>query len=272
MRKIEKNINMIPLSLIPAFPDLFLGVDKIPLSSRNTHQKRMFIIEQEKYIDTDDYNKRYKYADVKEALKDLYKHKCAFCEQKIEQFQVEHYRPKSLYYWLAFSWDNLIVACPRCNQNKGINFELFGNKIEFKNIEPNIRNINTISSSYDLKEQPKMVNPEVTDPAGKIQFERNGFIKSDDERFTYTIKMCAIDSKYLNDERRKLLDIFTRDILSALTDSSDPTKQLIKIETIVEKFIADSQDVDLPFLAFRRYAITSGLISEIIKQLTRKII
>jgi uncharacterized protein (TIGR02646 family) len=57
--------------------------------------------------------------------------KCCYCERKIpEKFNdVEHYRPKGSavrlpgcilthgYWWLAFSWSNLLFACPACNRS-----------------------------------------------------------------------------------------------------------------------------------------------------------
>lgn len=58
-------------------------------------------------------------------------YKCCYCEQKIMQCfnDVEHYRPKASadrrpgslarhgYWWLAFTWDNLLFACPACNRS-----------------------------------------------------------------------------------------------------------------------------------------------------------
>jgi hypothetical protein len=66
-------------------------------------------------------------------------YKCCFCEHKITRSYnaVEHYRPKtgadrrpgSLhkhgYWWLAFTWENLLLACNVCNSSaKGIRFPL----------------------------------------------------------------------------------------------------------------------------------------------------
>jgi uncharacterized protein (TIGR02646 family) len=201
-------------------------------------------------------------------LKDIYKNKCAFCEQRVEQLHVEHYRPKKIYYWLAFSWDNLIMACPTCNQSKDVNFELEGDPVKFDNTEDNIRNINYSSRKYDSQERPKMVNPEITDPAEQIQFTRDGLIKSNNVRFEYTIKKCNLDRKYLNDERRKILDVFSRGIRSALIENANPADQQSEISTIIKKFIRDSQDVELQFLAFRRFTISSAWLNEIIKEMT----
>ena len=65
--------------------------------------------------------------------------KCCYCEAKIpESFNdVEHFRPKATanrlpgcssdhgYWWLAFTWTNLLYSCPGCNRiSKGILFPL----------------------------------------------------------------------------------------------------------------------------------------------------
>ncbi len=267
MIKIEKDISAIPQSLIPAFDDLFPNLPEVPTITKNTHAKRMEIINGEAYIDKEEYNSKYKREDIKAALNEIYKSKCAYCEMKVEQLHVEHYRPKSKYYWLAFSWDNLIVACATCNQNKGTNFELVGDKVKFDPTEINLRNINNSSIGYDLIEQPKMVNPEITNPEGQIKFKRDGVIESEDERFAYTINKCKLDRKWLDDERKHLLEVFERHIRSALIESKSINEQKKEISSIVIQFVSDSKDLKLQFLGFRRFAISIGWLSEIVQEM-----
>ena len=45
--------------------------------------------------------------------------KCAYCEVPTSMAafgDVEHYRPKSIYWWLAYCYDNYLVSCQICNQ------------------------------------------------------------------------------------------------------------------------------------------------------------
>lgn len=45
--------------------------------------------------------------------------KCAYCEanvQVVAHGDVEHYRPKDIYWWLAYTYDNYLYACQICNQ------------------------------------------------------------------------------------------------------------------------------------------------------------
>lgn len=54
--------------------------------------------------------------------------KCAYCEWQplgIEWSPVEHFRPKGMYWWLTWTWSNLLFACQWCNsKHKGTQFPL----------------------------------------------------------------------------------------------------------------------------------------------------
>lgn len=71
----------------------------------------------------------YKHKEVRNQLVKMFQGKCAYCESKITTIysgDIEHFRPKGGYgsavlvkpgyYWLASTWDNLLFACPFCNQ------------------------------------------------------------------------------------------------------------------------------------------------------------
>lgn len=71
------------------------------------------------------------YREVAHELWSAQYHKCCYCEQRVPIGfnDVEHYRPKCRadrrpgcvnthgYWWLAFSWENLLFACPACNRS-----------------------------------------------------------------------------------------------------------------------------------------------------------
>ena len=54
--------------------------------------------------------------------------KCAYCEAPtavVAHGDVEHFRPKSVYWWLAYCYDNYLFSCQLCNQSfKGNEFPL----------------------------------------------------------------------------------------------------------------------------------------------------
>ena len=72
-----------------------------------------------------------RYQEVQRAIYERQFYKCCYCEFKEQQNynDVEHYRPKAAadrrpgslarhgYWWLAWTWQNLLFACPTCNRS-----------------------------------------------------------------------------------------------------------------------------------------------------------
>ena len=61
----------------------------------------------------------YRWKPAKEQLLAETGNKCAYCEAQISVVafgDVEHYRPKNIYWWLAYCYDNYLAACQICNQ------------------------------------------------------------------------------------------------------------------------------------------------------------
>lgn len=66
--------------------------------------------------------RHYAHPDIRSALRVETHAKCAYCEGRINDVaydNIEHKLPKSIYPDLVCTWDNLTIACPRCNTNKG---------------------------------------------------------------------------------------------------------------------------------------------------------
>lgn len=59
--------------------------------------------------------------------------KCAYCEADtavVAHGDVEHFRPKSSYWWLAYCYDNYTFCCQVCNQTyKGDSFPVTGKRL-----------------------------------------------------------------------------------------------------------------------------------------------
>jgi uncharacterized protein (TIGR02646 family) len=71
----------------------------------------------------------YKEKTVREVLKKMCYGKCAYCESRITTIyngDIEHFRPKGSYYWLAADWENLLFACPFCNQTHTHEIDMAG--------------------------------------------------------------------------------------------------------------------------------------------------
>lgn len=65
--------------------------------------------------------------------------KCAYCEtptRVVAYGDVEHFRPKSIYWWLAYSYENYLPSCGACNQEyKKDLFELEDKKNQLPGIQ-----------------------------------------------------------------------------------------------------------------------------------------
>lgn len=73
--------------------------------------------------------KKYNHRNIKETLEAMFNGKCAFCEsfiQNVDFGDIEHFRPKSIFPELAVKWENLVLACKKCNGSgqKGNNWPL----------------------------------------------------------------------------------------------------------------------------------------------------
>ncbi len=71
----------------------------------------------------------YASSDVKAALQSECKNKCMYCESIVSHVayeHIEHIKPKARdkFPELTFEWQNLGLACPVCNINKGSDFDV----------------------------------------------------------------------------------------------------------------------------------------------------
>lgn len=238
MIKIDKDLENVPPSL----------------TSQTTKQRRDELIEIGQYISQDKYDNRYKGQDVKRRLKELYRGKCAFCEQCIEQFHVEHFRPKRIYYWLAYSWDNLLAVCPVCNQNKRDHFEVVHRRISISQRDVDIERIHYLADAYNETEGNRLVHPEKETVEALLIFGKDGSIASEDKRVDHTIETCSLDRNDLKDKRKTLWNDLEGKLNSRLLEhQSGDTEALAKMRGLLEDFARDSDDNSKDFIAFRRY-------------------
>ena len=238
--------------------------DKIPVSLNSdlTHKRRLEVINAGKYLSGSAYNSRYKKEDIKTELKNIYRSKCAFCEQKIERFDVEHFRPKSIYYWLAFSWDNLLVACPVCNGNKTNHFEVLKERAVYN--DEDYISIHKLGKKYDKIEKNLFYNPESEDPEPNLIYDKTGFIYSENEKLNYTIQTCKLNRPYLIERRKKIMDLFEKrqKEMYLLYLFSKDKKYLYRIKALREVFKLEAFDLDNEFVAFRKFMYRTFILSD----------
>jgi len=152
----------------------------------------------------------YKSPTVQDKLNEIYHFKCVYCERDIsdDDKHIEHYRPKSRYYWLAYSWDNLLLCCSRCNKAKGDKFETIHCSMLYGNEE--FCDVHTLGEYYDGQEIPKFINPEREDILDELFFDRDGKIFSDNIRVTYTIDEIKLNRNELVEKRIKIVNSFIK--------------------------------------------------------------
>jgi len=241
MIRVDKNLDDIPASL----------------DDRKTETRRNSCIRDKKYHQKKEFHQRYKQEDIKRVLKKIYHQKCAFCEQEIIECKnndledcsstIEHYRPKSKYYWLAYSWDNLLLCCYGCNKNKGNSFKIeksLGtfNKIAF------LKRVHHSSKIYNRIEKPSMIHPEFENIIDKLEFDKNGGISSDNIRVKYTIETCEIDRDALKEKRKTVIDDFIENII-------DKKLKKESINKTLQEFLNDLKKQEKEFIALRYWIL-----------------
>ena len=130
--------------------------------------------------------------------------KCAYCEGKsshVAHGDVEHFRPKDEYWWLAYCYDNYVYACQICNQvHKGDEFPIFASAGPWAGptlptpptpaavtalaatLTPDALDLTAGHALADFlvaaaKEKAGLVNPYVTDPDPLFKWIANDTLK-----------------------------------------------------------------------------------------------
>ena len=158
--------------------------------------------------------KVYSSHEVKEALNELFKGKCAYCESTVLHIypgDVEHFRPKGEiteapqprpgYYWLAADWDNLLFSCRNCNQQLSHNIHAVAklqtmgkmNQFPLANETRRVRIHNNPTGINDEEDYRLLLNPCLDMPETHLQYDENsGVIKPKRINGAYSSK--AIES------------------------------------------------------------------------------
>lgn len=120
-------------------------------------------------------NSIYNNESVRENLEKIQHNKCCYCETKSTRsnMDVEHFRPKTAYsktfkgnsyypgyFWLAYDWNNLFLACQVCNQ-------IFKNDFFPIEDEETRAQLNNLSTENEL---PFFVHPSFDEPEDDIEY------------------------------------------------------------------------------------------------------
>lgn len=176
------------------------------------------------------------YRAIADELWKAQRFKCCYCEHKIKRGfnDVEHYRPKTSanrlpgctnkhgYWWLAFTWDNLLFACPSCNRSaKNDRFPLDDGAASL-----------VAEAAAPGDERPLLLDPGSTiNPVEHIQFVRKsvglGSLRRDwwaaprneSKLGLFTIEVCDLNNIELRELRNDYYEHTIFGKVKALTDA-----------------------------------------------------
>ncbi|KQR65329.1 hypothetical protein [Pedobacter sp. Leaf176] len=198
-------------------------------------------------------NKIYGHVSVKSALRAAQFNKCCFCEkdQVEEDGTVEHFRPKMGfrekrkealvkpgYYWLGYTWTNLLFCCSKCN---GARYK--GNLFPLRAGSARARTHNDDLSLED----PYLIDPASIDPRAHIYFD-DEMVKYRTDYGQETIHILGLDRTTLNDFRKALIQDLKSRIITIKAHRFCTPAQVAE----AKQFLRDAQ---LPSAKFSAAAI-----------------
>lgn len=157
------------------------------------------------------------YADVKENLRNLYFGKCAYCESKTD-FDIDQYRPRKVYYWIAYEWSNFLPACPQCNRAKRDLFPVLDESLRITEPQFDKNEWNAKSQSF-IHEQAQLLNPEIDNPEEHLSFLIDGRITGLTEKGQITIQVLQLNREYLLARRIQIINNLMTKINQTLDSS-----------------------------------------------------
>ncbi|OKS86724.1 HNH endonuclease family protein [Mucilaginibacter polytrichastri] len=214
--------------------------------------------------------KHYKDPAVKDELKKVFK-KCAYCDFPYASSydgDVEHFRPKGRviektpptpgYYWLANTWENLLLSCQHCNQSRkhllsGEKLAKARGKLDQFPLSSEIPRMQ--NNTYDITQEDNvrlLLNPCIDDPAAHLGYDdQSGVIQGLTPMGEKSIDVYVLARTELTDLRQKrMLEIFHQmEVVKRELDreSADFMKEF--------RFLLGMTGPDQPFAGMARYFV-----------------
>ena len=146
---------------------------------------------------------------VRSRLEKLFHARCAFCCRPLaaKEARVHHLRPsqdavghdgstsRSHYYWLAYDWSNLYLACTECTEAQGPKFP-----VDRQRATPG-----RIGQALDA-EMPVVLDPCRDDPELKLVYLKSGEVASEDARGRSTVDIFDLNRRQLLDLRLEVIE------------------------------------------------------------------
>jgi uncharacterized protein (TIGR02646 family) len=210
-------------------------------------------------LNSDDFGKEYNI--VKGSLHRAQHFKCCYCEKnniEPKHNDVEHFRPKTRadhgggklvtgYWWLAWTWCNLLFACPQCNRDhKKDRFPLMTGSVPLSPEE-----------SPPGRERALLIDPTEENPLRHIQFRpltRNGRLtwypipRLASKRGYETIEALGLHRPELLDLYEVHVEIYIAPIIARL-NSAITSNATAKVREVWQNEALTWLDARTPFTA-----------------------
>jgi uncharacterized protein (TIGR02646 family) len=161
---------------------------------------------------------------VRYSLFKLFHAKCAYCETLIDETKrtdIELFRPKlgavgldkeyseDHYWWLAYRWENMLLACPACTRSKATKFPVLNLRATPEEVG------SALSNEGALLLDP--TNPD-DNPVHHFKFLINGRVEPRTDRGEVTISVLSLNRSSLIGARRKACEE-VKDLLDVISNS-----------------------------------------------------
>jgi uncharacterized protein (TIGR02646 family) len=191
----------------------------------------------------------YQEKDLTQSLADTFHGKCAYCESpvRVNSFAtLDLLRPRSgavdldgsydlnHYWWLAYEWENMLLACVECVRSKGNRFPVGAERAN-----PPAR-----GGTLEL-EQPHLIDPCTIDPGEHLIYTEDGYLSSGTKQGATTIEVLSLNREHLVAGRREAL--------------SETRGRFSQLGVFLPEQVAELGDASLPYAGIRRQFITSWI-------------
>lgn len=204
--------------------------------------------------------------EVRTALHELFRGKCAYCESQLvhADLVVDHFRPRSgaldldgtisfeHYWWLSYEWTNLYASCTECSSQKGPRFPVGSRRSRAR-----------ARGKALLSERMLLLDPCADNPEEDLVFLEDGRVAGSSTRGGVTIDVLGLNRSRLIDARAQAFGDVKRE-WTALLERLKSTASFEELEALF--------DASLPFAALRRQFVKEwafyerGAVDELLAQ------
>jgi uncharacterized protein (TIGR02646 family) len=209
-------------------------------------------------------------AEVKAKLEEIFDEKCAFCEAKTKSgahYDTEHFRPKSVYYWLAYEWSNFLLSCQRCNREyklgrfptEQLNARVPQVDFSYKTSVDAFYEACHIESPALQAENGLLLHPALNAPEAHLGVQRNGEIQARTRKGEVSIQFYGLSNwekrSSLIYDRKAIIDATNYQVCRAVERYTKGLHKEILYDDLLDiqlNLLLAIQEGKKPFLMVRR--------------------